>query len=63
MSVACSILIPAHNEVGYIEPCLEALLASDGTGAQVEVIVMAQKLGDNDILFRDQGERRLSSTS
>lgn len=49
MSVACSILIPAHNEVGYIEPCLEALLASDGTGAQVEVIVMANGCSDGTV--------------
>jgi len=47
MSVACSILIPAHNEVGYIEPCLEALLASDDTGAPVEVIVMANGCTDD----------------
>ncbi|WP_298857707.1 glycosyltransferase family 2 protein [uncultured Sulfitobacter sp.] len=46
MSVNCSILIPAHNEVGYIEPCLEALLASDETGAAVEVIVMANGCTD-----------------
>ena len=46
MSAACSILIPAHNEVGYIEPCLEALLASDATGADVEVIVMANGCTD-----------------
>lgn len=46
MSLACSILIPAHNEVGYIEPCLDALLASDPTGAQVEVIVMANGCTD-----------------
>jgi glycosyltransferase involved in cell wall biosynthesis len=47
MSVACSILIPAHNEAGYIEPCLEALLACDATGAAVEVIVMANGCSDN----------------
>ena len=46
MSVACSILIPAHNEVGYIEPCLEALLASTPVAAAVEVIVMANGCTD-----------------
>lgn len=46
MSISCSILIPAHNEVGYIEPCLEALLSSDPTGADVEVIVMANGCTD-----------------
>ena len=49
MSTACSILIPAHNEVGYIEPCLEALLASDATGAAVEVIVMANGCTDRTV--------------
>lgn len=49
MSVACSILIPAHNEAGYIEPCLEALLASDATGAGVEVIVMANGCTDDTV--------------
>ncbi|MBB3992947.1 hypothetical protein GGR95_000566 [Sulfitobacter undariae] len=49
MSVACSILIPAHNEVGYIEPCLAALLASDPTGAAVEVIVMANGCSDDTV--------------
>ena len=49
MSVACSILIPAHNEVGYIEPCLEALLASDTTGAEAEVVVMANGCTDDTV--------------
>ncbi|MCX7566450.1 glycosyltransferase family 2 protein [Sulfitobacter sp. F26169L] len=49
MRVACSILIPAHNEEGYIEPCLEALLASDRTGAAVEVIVMANGCTDETV--------------
>lgn len=46
MSAGCSILIPAHNEVGYIEACLEALLASSQTGAAGEVIVMANGCTD-----------------
>ncbi len=46
MSTDLSILIPAHNEVGYIEPCLDALLASDDTGGAVEVIVMANGCTD-----------------
>lgn len=49
MSIACSVLIPAHNEVGYIEPCLEALLASDAAGAAVEVIVMANGCSDDTV--------------
>lgn len=63
MSMACSILIPAHNEVGYIEPCLEALLASASVGAAVEVIVMAngcsdataQVAGGYSVQFADKG--------
>ncbi|MEQ6248524.1 glycosyltransferase [Sulfitobacter sp. HNIBRBA3233] len=46
MTVDLSVLIPAHNEVGYIEPCLEALLSSEDTGAAVEVIVMANGCTD-----------------
>jgi glycosyltransferase involved in cell wall biosynthesis len=46
MRTGLSILIPAHNEAGYIGPCLEALLASDATGAAVEVIVMANGCSD-----------------
>lgn len=49
MSVACSILIPAHNEVGYIEPCLKALLASDKGNAAVEVIVVANGCTDGTV--------------
>ncbi len=46
MSLDLSILIPAHNEAGYIEPCLEALLQSEATGAAAEVIVMANGCSD-----------------
>lgn len=46
MSVACSILIPAHNEAGYIEPCLQALLASEDAEAAIEVIVIANGCTD-----------------
>ncbi len=46
MSLDLSILIPAHNEAGYIEPCLDALLQCDDTGAAVEVIVMANGCSD-----------------
>jgi glycosyltransferase involved in cell wall biosynthesis len=47
MSVACSILIPAHNEAAYIGLCLEALLASDAAAAAIEVIVMANGCTDD----------------
>lgn len=46
MSVGLSVLIPAHNEVGFIEPCLDALLGSEDSGAAVEVIVMANGCTD-----------------
>lgn len=49
MSISCSILIPAHNEIGYIEPCLEALLASEPTGVAMEVIVMANGCTDTTV--------------
>ncbi|MEP1766212.1 MAG: glycosyltransferase [Sulfitobacter sp.] len=49
MKNACSILIPAHNEIGYIETCLEGLLASDPTGAAAEVIVMANGCSDQTV--------------
>lgn len=49
MSVALSVIIPAHNEAGFILPCLEALVASQGTGADVEVIVVANGCTDNTV--------------
>ena len=49
MSTACSVLIPAHNEAGYIGPCLEALLASDPVDAAIEVIVMANGCSDDTV--------------
>ncbi|MEH6646340.1 glycosyltransferase [Sulfitobacter sp.] len=60
MSTACSILIPAHNEVGYIEPCLEALLASEWIGAAVEVIVMANGCTDRTVAVAHSFEGRFS---
>ncbi len=36
-----SILIPAHNEAGYLPACLAALIASDTVDGVVEVIVIA----------------------
>lgn len=49
MSVPLSILIPAHNEADYIGGCLDALLSSDATGAEVEVIVMANGCSDETV--------------
>lgn len=40
-----TVILPAHNEVGYIEGCLDALLASDGPEA-VQVLVVANGCTD-----------------
>lgn len=42
-----SVLIPAHNEAGYIGACLEALLASQPVHLEIEVIVIANGCNDN----------------
>ena len=41
MSRAASVILPAHDEAGYIGPCLDALFASYLGGAQMQVIVVA----------------------
>lgn len=41
-----SILIPAHDEAGYIGACLDALLASD-TAGRVQVVVIANGCSDD----------------
>ncbi|OIQ30558.1 MAG: glycosyl transferase [Alphaproteobacteria bacterium MedPE-SWcel] len=48
MTVAVSVLIPAHNEAGYITPCLTALFASapQMPGMKVEVLVLANGCSD-----------------
>lgn len=43
-----SVIIPANNEVGYIEPCLEALLAQTYRGP-VEVIIAANGCSDDTV--------------
>lgn len=49
MTVALSILIPAHNEESYIVACLGALLRSDLAARPVEVIVMANGCTDKTV--------------
>ncbi|TMM49321.1 glycosyltransferase [Sulfitobacter sabulilitoris] len=44
--IAASIILPAHNEAGYIDACLRALLASDPVAQGVEVIVVANGCTD-----------------
>jgi len=42
----CTVLIPAHDEAGYIDACLTSLLAQDHSGP-VEVIVIANGCKDD----------------
>ncbi|UWR23517.1 glycosyltransferase [Sulfitobacter sp. S190] len=62
MSVALSVIIPAHDEAGYIAACLEALLDSADTGADVEVIVVPNGCRDDTAAqaaaFADRFERK-----
>jgi glycosyltransferase involved in cell wall biosynthesis len=41
-----SIIIPAHNEAGYIGACMEALVAQDAAAGPVEAIVVANGCTD-----------------
>lgn len=43
---ACSIVIPAHDEAGYIGACLDTILAQDAA-VTAEVIVVANGCGDD----------------
>ncbi|WP_281967834.1 glycosyltransferase [Roseovarius nanhaiticus] len=43
---AASVIIPAHDEAGYIGPCLEAVFASDLEGTALQVIVVANGCAD-----------------
>ncbi|MCX7559229.1 glycosyltransferase [Sulfitobacter sp. F26204] len=45
--MSTSILIPAHNEAGYLPACLGALLASAPVEGPVQIIVMANGCTDN----------------
>ena len=42
-----SVIIPAHNEAGYIDRTLDALVGSDLTGLDAETIVVANGCTDN----------------
>ena len=44
-----SILIPAHNEADYLPACLNALLASEDSTSDIEVIVIANGCTDNTV--------------
>jgi len=46
MTVQATVIIPAHDEAGYIEGCLGALLASDAAAA-FEVVVVANACTDD----------------
>ena len=41
-----SIVIPAHNEAGYVGACLQSLLAQDAAAGAVEAIVVANGCSD-----------------
>ena len=47
MSAVASVIIPAHDEAGYIEACLQALLATNSNCPAVEVIVVANGCTDD----------------
>lgn len=49
MVPAVTIIIPAHNEAGYIEACLDALLAQDETAGTMRVIVAANACIDDTV--------------
>ncbi|MEL6478888.1 MAG: glycosyltransferase, partial [Pseudomonadota bacterium] len=45
-----SVIIPANNEAGYIEPCLDALLAQDpAPPVPVEIIIAANACTDDTV--------------
>ena len=53
-----SVIIPAHNEAGYIGACLDALLASENVISQVEVVVVTNGCTDNTALVARAFEER-----
>ena len=46
-----SVIIPAHDEAGYIGACLQALLAQDAAAGAVEVIVAANGCSDATVVI------------
>ena len=44
-----AVIVPAHNEAGYIGPCLDALIASDDPGRSVRVVVAANACRDGTV--------------
>jgi glycosyltransferase involved in cell wall biosynthesis len=46
---ALAVIIPAHDEAGFIGPCLDALAASEEPGCPVAVIVAANGCGDGTV--------------
>ncbi|MEX1236314.1 MAG: glycosyltransferase [Roseovarius sp.] len=46
MTHSATVIIPAHDEAGYIGACLEAVFASDLGGAALQVIVVANGCHD-----------------
>ncbi|MDX1786096.1 MAG: glycosyltransferase family 2 protein [Roseovarius sp.] len=55
---AASVIVPAHNEAGYLADCLHAVLASDLGDAQIEILVVANGCTDDTArIARDIGVR------
>lgn len=49
MSPKLSIILPANNEEAYLANCLTALLASEPTGADVQILVVANACTDHTV--------------
>jgi glycosyltransferase involved in cell wall biosynthesis len=49
-----SVIVPAHNEEAWIEPCLEALLAQDEAAGVVQVLVVANACTDSTVALAER---------
>lgn len=49
MPLGLTIIVPANNEEGYLGNCLQALLASEATDANVQVLVVANACTDKTV--------------
>lgn len=47
MSASLSVIIPAHDEAGWIGACLSSLIASEPGGGAVEIVVVANGCSDD----------------
>jgi glycosyltransferase involved in cell wall biosynthesis len=58
-----SVVIPAHNESGYIRPCLDSLLAQTLEGPAWEVIVVANACTDDTVAVCEAYAPRFAARS